>query len=53
MESDTGQVFSIILNCIAFEISANHISCTSYEKRDSDARFQKKGWFKGNVLKSA
>lgn len=40
MESDTGQVFSIILNCIAFEISLL-ISCTWYEKRDSDARFQK------------
>lgn len=53
MESDTGQVFPIILNCIAFEISLLITSPVHGMRREIQMLDSKKCWFKGNFLKSA
>jgi len=46
MESDTGQVFSIILNCIAFEISLLITSFISGMRKEIQMLDSEKCWFK-------
>lgn len=45
MESDTGQVFSIILNCIAFEISLLITSLVDGVRREIQMLDSEKCWF--------